>query len=193
MSMIKTIRDAIDFYNAKDKRHRQVEIIKKKIDCVSEQVTFKNDNYVNALCLSEVLFNKTEKSLRIITGSDITLFFDVLRETINAACNRVKQTKGKLRILMLNKDKDVDLSQLIEKIKTFGFEDNDILIVPIKPESQLRHYIISDEKHFRIEEPHGRLLKADDANSVKADVVFNSPRYATSLARDYDKLFSSLS
>ena len=189
MHDIKTINDAIKFYRSPEKQ-RQVNDIKRKLDG-GVQVTFKNDNYVNALCLSEVLFSQTKDSLRIITGSNIDLFFGVLRKFISEACDRVRKAGGKLNILLLNKDKSRNKEDLRQSIIGVGFKPEDIVICDISQDAALRHYIISDEKHYRIEEPHGKLDPDARVDSVKADVVFND-KHAHTLAADFDDLFAQI-
>ena len=173
----------------KDKRYNYINEIKTRINSANNrEVVFFNDNYLNALCLSHVMLNRTKASLSIISGINILAFLKILSEPFLDLVNRIKDA-GKIRFLVLApydfKNDDKLESQLLEFAKSIK-----IKIRKPQPHLILHHAIISDSRDYRLEALHNEITEDSNANEIHAKVVFNG-RKAFWLQNQFDILFDS--
>ena len=101
---ITTIKSAINIYQDIERREAYLQYIRNKLN-TTEEVVFFNDSYLNALCLSNVLFSRASQSISIISSPSIIYFLDVLKEPFKSAINKIQERwqdiDNKIRILVL--------------------------------------------------------------------------------------------
>jgi hypothetical protein len=148
-----------------------------------------NDSYVDALFLTDIMFQETMSSMSIMTGKCVDSFLDVLETSFKAAAQRIKNVgEGSLRFIFLDNS---SIPPILKKLKREGY--------PIKwklgrtaPNTKVRHFIIGDKKMLRDEKTHDELTGSSKASSIQADVYFNSPVHAELKQNYFDSIWDRL-
>ena len=154
-----------------------------------------NDTYFHALFLTEMMLERTNKSLRIFCGRDVARFLNTIRDTFFKCCERIKNSNGKIRIISKvcsdsDKKNSLDnLKRLANEVRN-SFSGIDIKgVVQKANSSDENHYIVCDSKMLRVEEIHKPLTDNMPASNIKAKVFFNNIGLAASFEADFDSLY----
>lgn len=105
----------------------------------------RNDNYINALALTDLMFRKTNHSIRMLTGLGGDGFIETLIGSFKEMLQRIKKTGGQAKIIVVGSEEPKNLMTLkkeydILKVKTEASQRKDI-----------RHYIVADSRMLRDE------------------------------------------
>lgn len=193
-----TIGQIVELYKDPQKRYKYIEEIETRIAAAnSQEVTFLNDNYLNALCLSHVMFERTTFNLSIISGTNILDFLRSLKEPFGEAARAIdsfsRDARGAIlkgiRILVLAPYTFQDDESLIKGLKEFE-PLIDVKIKTPQPNITLHHAMISDSRDYRLEALHNEITQDSNAGEIHAKVVFNG-RKASWLQNQFDVLFES--
>lgn len=184
-----TVADAVTLYQANGGGSASPalrEVINQLIDG-NVKTEFENDSYLDALTLTDVMFHRSNTSVRLLTGPGLDGFLGVLEKTFIDLLERLKKTGGFVRILLLSKDVPQWLSDLAKQYeRTLTIHR----ALPIKP---MPHFIVCDSKMSRQEEVHGPISDASDATAIKARVSFNEASKAEVLENYFDLMWKSVS
>ncbi|HBJ82629.1 MAG TPA: hypothetical protein DDZ88_01885 [Verrucomicrobiales bacterium] len=162
------------------------EVINQLIDG-NVKTEFENDSYLDALTLTDVMFHRSNTSVRLLTGPGLDGFLSELQKSFIDLLDRLKKTGGAVRILLLSKDVPTwlhDLTKAYDKTLTIH------RALPTKP---MPHFIVCDSKMSRQEEVHEAITDASDATTIKARVSFNETSKAEVLENYFDLMWKSVS
>jgi hypothetical protein len=207
-SDINTVSDAVEFYNSNtDEKEKLLATIKSAIDEnapvdskdeLNSGTLIQNHNYANALMLTQVMFERTTKELRILCGSDVIKFLHILKGSFVEACKKIITNNGFVKIISVlteNKSNASDFTSFINEIHEISdLRDLNIETISayLAPGKEINHFIVSDDQNLRLEEPHPIIREDSGADSIKADVYFNNIKRASVAIRRFDDLFTYL-
>lgn len=182
-----TIRDAIDEYVEaceKNSHPPLSELISALIERGYEK-SFSNDSYLDALCLTHVMVERTVSTMRVLTGGGGSVgFWKTLAKPFNEAAARLAKIGGCIQFIVINPI--AECGEVFAEIKkkypgVFDF-------VLANSATPISHFMICDSRMVRVEEPHEPITLNNPADCIKATVTFKSAE----LAERYENLFSSL-
>lgn len=164
-----------------------------------------NDTCLHALLLSEIMFDKTENSIRIFSGSNIAKFLSTIRESFKKACENIVSHNGKVRIITaVSHENATDTraelkafaDDIREEIKKKFLREIDFWCTCYKADintlATLPHYIACDSKMLRLEAAHAPLTGKENARVIKANVYFNSPHTTKTFEAYFDKIYHNI-
>jgi hypothetical protein len=167
-----TIREALDLYKAQGPaavhegfRDAVELLIKNQVGTPLE-----NDCYLDALYLTDMMFQRTNENLSILTGGNADQFLEALKSSFEKALERIQKTAGKARMIILDSEVPSLVTELAERFKGV-FE---VRRGQLKPGAKINHLIACDARMVRVEEPHGELTLDSDSGAVKAKVSFDN-------------------
>lgn len=134
---------------------------------------FENDSYFDALMLTEVMLDRSKRSVELLTGSGCEKFLTTLKRSFAAVVARLNTTGGKVRIILFSSK----IPDVVSELKAEYPEALEIRLARLADgaKSPLGHFFVCDSKMARVEEPHGELTAETPANAIKAKVYFNDP------------------
>ena len=185
---MKTITDAIDTYAATGKESVSPgfrEIINQMIDN-NIKTEFKNDSYLDALYLTDVMFSRSQKSIRLLTGPGADSFLFTLKDSFIGALQRLAKVNGTVKIVLLDGKMPVWLEPLQKQHK------NVLEVFRATANEPIKHFIVCDARMARLEEIHGQISKESNASEIKASVYFNQPIMAKVLEDHFDSIWEEV-
>ncbi len=189
-SSIFTIGDAIQQYakNGEQSIHKGYrDVIKMLVDSGYDK-PIKNDSYEDALFLSDIMFENSQKSVKIFTGGGIEEFIEVLNDQFKKMLHRIKLNNGSVKVVTLGGVIPNALKQLVVEYK----ETLQVVAAKAKEGTEVRHFIVCDEKMIRSEEPHGPLTKDSPASDIKAEVYFDNPSKGKFFSDMFDAIWKKV-
>lgn len=182
-----TIRDAIEEYEEACRKNASPplgEIISTLIDRGYDQ-PFQNDSYLDALCLTHMMVERTVSSMRVLTGGGGSVgFWKTLAAPFREAATRMARINGNIQFIVINPAEGC--KEAFDHLKTeFPGVFDFVLAHASNPMS---HFVICDSRMVRLEQPHEAITADSRADCIKAQVTFRSP----DLAARYETLFASL-
>jgi len=144
-----------------------------------------NDNFVHALTLTDLMFDKCQRSLRMLTGGHGDGFIGCLKDTFVKMLHRLKKNSGVAQILVLNGGSESKLldSLAAEFPGTLKIAKGRIV------SGAVSHCIVADNEMVRDEQPHEPLAELTSANVIKANVYFHSPGMADLFSKRFDAIW----
>ncbi len=185
-----TIGQAIEDYkkrgeNAIHKGYRDV--IKSLVDSGYDK-PIKNDSYADALFLSDIMFEHSQKTVNIFTGGGIEEFITVLMDTFVKMLDRIRANGGSVKIISLGGVIPKSLKDLV--IPYTGTLE--VVPATVAAGATVRHFIVCDDKMIRAEEPHGILTSDTPASDIKAEVYFDNPAKGKFFSEFFDVLWKKV-
>lgn len=164
-----------------------------------------NDTCLHALLLSEIMFDRTENSIRIFSGSNVAKFLSTIKDSFRKACENIVSHNGKVRIITTVSHKNAantrtELKAFADGIRK-GIKDKfqreiDLWCACYRADAKelaaLPHYIACDSKMLRLEAAHAPLTGKENAGVIKANVYFNSPRTTEKFEAYFDKIYNNI-
>lgn len=92
---VRTVKDAINFYNSPKSRDI-VEAIQARRD-----LNYLNHNYANALCLTDVMLRNASNRICILAGDNVFDFLNILREPFKLAYDAIVRNNKHIKIISL--------------------------------------------------------------------------------------------
>ena len=182
-----TIKDAIDEYEeacSKNTTPPLSEIISALIERGYDQ-PFQNDSYLDALCLTHVMVNRTFSSMRVLTGGGGSVgFWKTLTTPFKDAACRLEKLNGSIQFIVLNPKAECQAA--FDEIKSEHPKVFDFVLA--NSTNSISHFMVCDSRMVRLEQPHDPIVETSPADCIKAQVTFKSP----GLAERYEGLFTSL-
>jgi hypothetical protein len=151
-----------------------------------------NDSYVDALFLTDIMLQRTYRTMDVLTGNCVDQFFDVLSTNFVNALDRIKNMKdGLARFIIL--DSDGKVPAFLQKFINAGYPIK-IHFAKSVPDAKVSHLIVCDKKMVRDEEYHDELVDIENipASAIRADVYLNSPIDARIKTDYFDGLWKFL-
>lgn len=161
------------------------EVINQLIDG-NVKTEFSNDSYLDALVLTDVMFHRSTSSVRLLTGAGVDGFLGTLKTTFTETLERLKQSQGIVKIIVLGKELPAWLDELVKRYT------GTLQICRAMPTTKIRHFIVCDSKMSRLEEVHDEISDETDATTIKARVSFNEPGRAQVLENYFDMLWNTV-
>lgn len=182
-----TIKDAIDEYQEacnKNDNPPLSEIISALIERGYDQ-PFQNDSYLDALCLTHVMVERTFSSMRVLTGGGGSVgFWRTLADPFKEAAARLKKLRGSIQFIIINPKQGC--KDAFEEIKTEFPTVFDFVLA--ESSTPISHFMVCDSRMVRVEESHDPITEKSPADCIKAQVNFKS----SDLAQRYEGLFNGL-
>lgn len=166
-----TIGDALVWYGHADGIVRASalrEVINQMIHN-NVKTDFENDSYLDALVLTEIMFERCERSVKLFTGAGCEDFLKALSASFTSALERLKSAGvGKIQVIILSDKKPEFLADLEARYK------GTLEVALAMAKEAIGHFFVCDGKMARVEKPHGVLLKNTPVNAIQAKVHFNN-------------------
>jgi len=183
-----TVAEAIANYKARSAESSSVlrQAISYMIDN-NIRTDFANDSYSDALVLTEMMLSRTNKSLRVLSGDGEGGFFYILNTFLSDAITRIAQNDGCAHFILIAKTIPkylLDLQAMYPHKFSVKLAGTD---------TPIRHFIVSDTKMARVEEPHKALRENSKSNEIKARVYFNEPTVSSFLEKQFDSMWAIVS
>ncbi len=186
-----TIKQAIDSYNQHGDEYYGP-AMRQALLGYSEHKNnepLRNDSYVDALFLTDIMLQRTLRSMEVLTGKCVEQFLGVLKDPFIAALQRIKNVgKGSARFILVDAE---SVPPILLELKKAG------LPVEIKrgrtvDGAKVTHLIVCDGKMLRDEEYHGVLTETTPAEEIKAKVYMNSPVHAKVAQAHFNGIWNCL-
>jgi hypothetical protein len=181
-----TIQQTIENYRADGKGSVSPTfraLVNQMID-TNAKTEFANDSYADALFLTDVMFERSQTSIRLLTGPSGGDFLHALEGSFEGAINRLKAAGGFVRIVMLN------TAMVPDWLSTIQARSGNLDIRTAKAAEGIKHFIVCDSKMARIEAPHSPLDANSDATLIKARVYFNEPSKSKVFEGYFDSIWN---
>lgn len=156
-----------------------------KITAVPNYYMGTGASYLQSLSLVQVILNKTQNFLRMVVGDSCDLLFEVLEPDFREMVKRIQKNKGFVKVIVVN-GRSRFLEQLAREYPT------NLNIVYATTKVPVQHFIVSDSKMLRLEEPHQPLTLDSSSDFIKATVFFNNAKTAKPTEELFDSLWEHL-
>jgi hypothetical protein len=148
---------------------------------------FANDSYLDALFLTDVMFTRASRSVRLLTGKGADGFLKTLSDRFETMLERFAKTEGRVKIILVADVLPAWLTSLVQRFPQ-------VLQVACASASRpVKHFIVCDSKMARLEEIHGELHQHTPATDIKARVFFNEPETASVFEGYFEQIWSVVS
>lgn len=148
----------------------------------------KNDNYVHALFLTDLMMKGTTTAFRMLTGSSGDGFLGALRKSFETMLDRLERARGSARIILLGGEGNDFLNEF-KSVKPSSLQ---VRLLPGPTRVNMGHFITCDSSMVREEEPHPELTDASRADLVKATVFFSNPIKTAIANQKFDAIWGLL-
>lgn len=163
----------------------------------SSSVVFANHAIDHVAYVFEKLLFSAQKNIRMLTGSFAEIFYNrkTIIDALRNAALKLNQ-EGSIKIITTDKcsDESIEmLNNIFNRINT-DCGKNIIEYIPAifdGKKNEIHHFVIVDNKRYRIEEPH-EPFSPDNFQPVKARVCFNDEVLANDRAKLFDNIWDSL-
>lgn len=145
---------------------------------------FYNDSYLDALVLTEAMFEASNESICILCGKAGDGFISDLAPVFEAALERIKMSGGLVRVILLDNGHAKTLTALMERFP------ETLRIASASSTKEINHFIVCDGRMLRIEEIHAPLTEQSRADEVKARVYFNNPSRANMMTATFNTIWN---
>ena len=149
---------------------------------------FSNDSYFDALWLTHHMLNRSSKGICVLTGSAGDGFYATLKGPFEAALERIRNTKGQVRMVILNQKGNVP-AFLEEMRKKF---DGVFHYVLGQTTSAINHFVVCDSRMVRVEDIHADVDENSLATAIRAKVNFNDPMLASLKEKFFNAVWQQL-
>ncbi len=181
-----TIRQAIDLYKTSGRNSVYPgyrELVLKTIK-TGRRMEFKNDSYLDAIFLTELMFSRAERHICFLSGPQADGFLTILKRQFEDAIQRIQINNGSVKAVLLSQTAPEFFLDLKKRFaKTFDF-------ALAKAPGSVQHFMACDSVNARLEESHPELMPDMPADIVRATVYFNEPDQARRLERQFDYLWT---
>jgi hypothetical protein len=131
---------------------------------------FDNDSFLDALILTEVMFERSTGSIRMLSGPGCGDFLKSIQRSFVSAVKRLATNGGKFKLLTISDA----IPEFVQETQRENPNTLEVGLLKLRdPANQIQHFLVCDSKMARIEEPHGPLTEDTPVNAVKAKVYFN--------------------
>jgi len=145
-----------------------------------------NSTLNHAVFLSQKLIRESRTHIKILTGELDSAYYDRVKDDLRDAVTRFCPTKGKIMIIIWEKDAPVN-----REFQEFVNSNRDTIEIKVANQTDgLSHFLVSDSKRYRLEEPHSKQDLIDE--NIKGTANFNNPEIASILEQNFDKIWSTI-
>ncbi|MCX6967649.1 MAG: hypothetical protein NTZ46_07685 [Verrucomicrobia bacterium] len=181
-----TIAEAIAKYKSGDCDSPALGAIINQMIDTNTKTEFANDSYVDALYLTDLMFRRSTKSIRLLTGPGVDTFLSALKEPFIEALNRIKKEGGNVRAVILSAELPEWLRELSQQYQTV------FQICRARSSKPIKHFIVCDSCMARLEEFHGETNAESSASEIKAQVYFSEPEKAKVFEEHFDSIWKTV-
>jgi len=97
-----TIQEAVEFFkHGGASVHGGYDILVEIVSKDKLREGIPNPDYFHALCLTDFMFRRTKRSLQMLAGQSVNDFLEVLKNSFNAAVDRIIRNNGTVQIILL--------------------------------------------------------------------------------------------
>ncbi len=183
-----TIQEAVAFFkhsgaSVHDGYDTLVEIVGK--DKLREGIP--NHDYFHALYLTDFMFRRAKSSLRILAGQSVNDFLEVLKNSFNAAVDRIVRNNGTVQIILLGNQLSPNL---MAKKGQYG-DRCAIELAQTAGGKPIKHFIVCDDD-CRDEGLHDALNDNTPATAVKATVYFGNKTKSEFFSEKFENYWDSI-
>lgn len=182
-----TIGAAVDRYKAEREAFPSPalrEVVNYMIDH-NIKTEFNNDSYQDALALTDVMFTRSTKTIRMLTGTHGDGFLNALLEPFVAALERIRLNRGFVKIIVIGQT----CKTLTELQSTFA---GTLKVIRAQASGPIKHFTVCDSNMARMEEIHEPLTSDTLITAIKAKVCFNDRAQSGALEENFDKIWNRL-
>jgi hypothetical protein len=126
-----------------------------------------NHDYLDALFLTDLMFKDTRQTLRILCGSAVNDFIEVLNDSFESALKKIMVNSGQAKVILFSNSVPMVIKQFQEKY-------NILKVFLARSPKPMKHFIVCDSRMLRLEEIHEPLKSNTPSNAVNAAVYFNN-------------------
>lgn len=148
------------------------------------RLEFKNDSYLDALFLTDIMLQRAEKHIRFFSGAQADGFLSTLKASFESAIERIQLNEGFVRVVLLSHETPKLFLSFQERFK--GIFD----FALANASAPVKHFIVCDSILSRIEEPHPPLEPDMPADAIRATVYFNEPDESRRLESQFDYIWN---
>jgi hypothetical protein len=149
------------------------------------KVEFENDSYLDALFLTDIMFSKAQREIRMMTGSLGEGFLKALEGSLDGALQRITAARGHARIIFVNSAFPEQLVAVHKKFPALEFRG-------ATAPGDVSHFITCDSVMAREEQPHKPLSDDAPISAIKAKVYFNNPEKTGVIDGFFDTVWAKL-
>jgi hypothetical protein len=146
---------------------------------------FSNHSYLDALELTDVMFSRSLRTIRMLTGNQGDGFVSALKETFVETLERIKRNEGFVRIIVLGKS-----CPGLEELRDTYPETLEVILA--QSTAPVKHFLVCDTCMARMEETHDELTPETPITAVKARVCFNDKAQGKALEESFDNIWNRL-
>lgn len=153
-----------------------------------ENLDISNCTLEHAVFLSQKLISKSENNINILTGEFSSPYYDKVRDEFEKAATRFQPIGKKIKIIILDNDapENDDFNKLRERFR----EVIEVKNATIPSGKEVHHFLVSDSKRYRFEDPHTK--EELSKQEVSAVANFNNANVASILDSEFKKLWERL-
>ncbi len=140
------------------------------------------NSYLDSLIFTEAILEKTNRHISIVAGPGCGDFLKAIYSAFESAVQRLKEHQGCIRVLVLSEQIPAFLTRL-DAIYSGTLE---IVSARLRAHQEIEHFLVSDSKMGRKEEPHERFTPDTTVNAVRAEGFLNDPARAQLLEARFE-------
>ncbi len=146
-----------------------------------------NDNYLDALCYTGVMFKNIKRSMEMLAGPSVGRMIAALETSFREMLARLRGCGGKARLVVAGPNKPENLAAIEAR-----YSDVLKVIDAVPKRTDLRHFLIGDSYMIREEEPHDILEDKTPSDIIKAKVYFYNPAKSKVVESRFNSIWSLL-
>ena len=175
-----------------DKTYR--EMVDEKLSTNSSEI-FGNFSPEHAGYIIAQFISKAERSIEILSGCFADTFYEniAIEPLLERAAERLKEKKGQIRIITINGINCEKLKSMTDRINRKTADSVIYIPARCKDPKSVNHFMVVDDKLYRLEEPHEIKFDGETPDYVKAEVCCNDPQKASALRSRFDSIWNIIS
>ena len=149
-----------------------------------------NDCYADALFLTDIMLEHTERSFRMLSGQSGDGFITTLETNFKKMLVRLHEVGGKAKVILIRRPGQAAQTRKLNELQK---EIPGVLeFATGVAEHDLKHYIVSDSQMLRLEDVHPPLTDETPADAIKAQVYMDAPVRAKMQEESFESIWNIL-
>lgn len=152
------------------------------------KVPIPNTDYLHGLYLIDLVFQNTNRNIRMLNGIGESSWLDVLKDSLVKTLGRIKERGGCLKAIFIGEGQPPDIFfQLRER-----FGKDVVKYIVARANRSPRHFIACDGRMLRLEEFHELITQKTPSDKIIADVYLNNPNRTKLKEKEFDEMWDYL-
>ncbi len=154
-----------------------------------ENINIPNSTLEHAVYLTDLLFEKAEKSVKILTGTLSERFFN--HQGMIESFKKLVKKNISIKVIVWHK---IKMDEILDTLKSDFGGKVEIKTVDSEriQENWVKHFAVVDKKGYRIEDLHNPEDENDEDSIVKGNVNFYNPPVAKKLEETFDAIWQKI-